>query len=106
MSALDDAIEQARKRLSPGLAERIHNRLESHLGCVVCRGRLDANGRCPACDPEAAMSDHTEGTEAPGGYEPCSITPTMDMAGHVTECRGCGGSGWRRKRDPRGRFVR
>ena len=59
MSALDDAIEQARKRLLPGLAERIHkdrrilNRLEPHLGCVVCRGRLDANGRCSACDPEA-----------------------------------------------------
>ncbi len=28
------------------------NRLESHLGCVACRGPL-TNGVCPRCDPEA-----------------------------------------------------
>jgi hypothetical protein len=29
---------------------RVLNRLESHLGCVVCRGPL-TEGVCPTCDP-------------------------------------------------------
>jgi tRNA G26 N,N-dimethylase Trm1 len=30
---------------------RMLNRLEPHLGCVVCRGLL-IDGICPTCDPE------------------------------------------------------
>ena len=31
---------------------KILNRLESHLGCVVCRGPLTLDGACLVCDPE------------------------------------------------------
>lgn len=32
------------------------NRLEPHLGCVVCRGPL-TGGVCPTCDPELIDGD-------------------------------------------------
>lgn len=36
------------------------NRLESHLGCVICRGPL-ADGRCPKCQPEDAARRESDG---------------------------------------------
>jgi hypothetical protein len=49
-----EAVERARQRLGPRLSEstrtnhRLLNRLESHLGCVVCRGPL-TDGVCAPC---------------------------------------------------------
>lgn len=51
--ATPGVIDQAKRRHIAVL-----NKLESHLGCVVCRGPLD-EGRCPTCQSGASEGgDH------------------------------------------------
>jgi hypothetical protein len=35
------------------------NKLESHLGCVICRGPL-TDGRCPDCQPTSSTEESNE----------------------------------------------
>ena len=45
-----DPVLADRIRESMNRNRRLLNRLEPHLGCVVCHGPLDTDCRCARCD--------------------------------------------------------
>ena len=47
---MDDEPEWITRLMGNPETRRILNRMESHLGCVSCRGKL-VDGRCYTCDP-------------------------------------------------------
>jgi hypothetical protein len=56
----ENVLQGSRVKENIGRHHRVLNRLDPHLGCVVCRGPL-TDGVCPTCDPQVSSGESDRG---------------------------------------------